>query len=163
MPKIVEITKLDEKCPKCDSQLVDIVEQWNPFSDEEDPSNIRAKSCGECSYELVIEDKLFYPKKVPYVRQRDGNYFTVKCVEQVYDEFNDFEHEKECEPITIIAISIEEAITRGEKIAQHKVEEYRKESDDASKGMFIAKVVEVLDVYGNELYNTNRELVNSNN
>lgn len=163
MPKLLGLTKLNEKCPECDSQLVRITEQWNPFLDEECPSDIQFKSCAKCDYELVIEDELFAPKKVPYVRHRDGKYFVIRCVEQVYDEFDEFEHEKECEPTIVRAKVIEEAMRKGEKITQYKINNYRQEEGNMSKGMFIAKVTEVLDVYGNVLYNANKELANSIN
>ena len=160
MPKILELTKLDEECPECDSGLVKITEEWNPFPDEELASTIKFKSCSSCNYELVTEDKLFRPKNVPYIRSKREDYFIVGGVEDVYDAFDELEHSKECAPVIVGASSLDQAIKKGGKIIQEEIDRYRRKGGYMSKGMFIGKVTKVKDVNGKILYNHLCETVN---
>lgn len=160
MPKILELTKLNETCPKCDSGLVKITEEWDPFPDEELASTVKFKSCSSCSYELVIEDPLFKPKDVPYIRNKKEDYFIVEGVEDVYDAFDEFEHSKECDPVIVEAGSLDQAIKKGEKIIQEGIDRYRRKGGYMSVGMFIGRATKVKNVNGEVLYNSLCETLN---
>jgi len=83
--------------------------------------------------------------------ERFFNYI-VKGVEEVYDAFDEFEHNNPLDPIEVRAKDVDDAVAKGKEILQAKIDEYRREGGYMSKGMFIVHIIEVLDPGGNVLY-----------
>ncbi len=76
--------------------------------------------------------------------------YTIKGVEEVYDAFDDFEHENDLPILSVNAISVEEAIKDAESIMQGRIDKDRRRC--ACTGTFIFRVDEVSDKRGNLVY-----------
>ena len=80
------------------------------------------------------------------------NLYIVAGVEEVYDAFDEFEHSNAIDPVEVKASSIEDAITKGRKILQSKIDGSRRKGGFMTHGSFSASVTKVLDLKGNVLY-----------
>jgi hypothetical protein len=80
--------------------------------------------------------------------------YLIRGVEEVYDAFDDFEHENGYPHFEVKAASLEKAIVDAERLMQEKIDSDRREY--RGSGTFTARVREVLDIDGNRLYPNNR-------
>ncbi|NIO22142.1 MAG: hypothetical protein GTN76_15795 [Candidatus Aenigmarchaeota archaeon] len=86
--------------------------------------------------------------------------YIIEGVEEVFDEFDEFEHENPIEPFTVEAASLKSAKTIGEKILQQKINLDRfkrgyvstSENSAGQWGMYVASVKRILDEKGKVLY-----------
>jgi len=76
--------------------------------------------------------------------------YIISGVEEVYDAFDEFEHENKMADISINAGSLEEAIGRARTGLQKKINKERE--GFTSSGMFIARVTAVKDEKGETIY-----------
>lgn len=73
---------LKEKCPKCDSNLEAVVEQWEPFPGE-GTFNGEVVYCKGCDFELVTYDPWknpLNPSGGPYLGKKHGDLTEIKSM-----------------------------------------------------------------------------------
>jgi hypothetical protein len=81
--------------------------------------------------------------------------YMIKGAEEVYDAFDEYEHDKEHPPFRVEAASLEEAIEAATRQLQEKIDFER--GLFVNLGTYIAKVREVSDVNGKIVYQNKRE------
>lgn len=87
--------------------------------------------------------------------------FIIEGVEEIYDEFDEFEFSKSHDPFSIEADSLEKAVESGRILLQKKICEDRfkrkyvlsEDSCGGSYGMYFANITKITDESGNILYN----------
>ncbi len=88
------------------------------------------------------------------------NKYIIKGVEEVYDAFDEFEHNNPLDPIEVVAASIDEAVNIAREKFQQEICKQRLESGHISSlqsssgphGMYFAHVNEVVDMDGKSVY-----------
>ncbi len=78
--------------------------------------------------------------------------YVVKAVEEVYDAFDEFEHSNELRDLTIESSCLEEALGRGKKELQEKVNDERRKGGFMSSGTFLVHVERAYDEQEGMIY-----------